>query len=59
VATATVARAFRELERDRIIATRGRHGSFVLDAPARVMAAERDRRLKARARRPRPRAGEV
>jgi GntR family transcriptional regulator len=49
VATATVARAFRELERDRIIATRGRHGSFVLDAPTRVMAAERDRRLKAAA----------
>jgi GntR family transcriptional regulator len=51
VATATVARAFRELERDQTISTRGRHGSFVLDAPARVAAAERERRLAAAARR--------
>jgi GntR family transcriptional regulator len=49
VATATVARAFRELERDQIVATRGRHGTFVLDAPARVAAAERDQRLLAAA----------
>jgi DNA-binding transcriptional regulator YhcF (GntR family) len=50
VATATVARGFRELERDRIITTRGRHGTFVLDAPARVAQAELDRRLVAAAR---------
>ena len=50
VATATIARAFRELERDQIVATRGRHGTFVLDAPARVAAAERERRLRAAAR---------
>ena len=50
VATATVARAFRELERDQIITTRGRHGTFVLDAPARVASAERDQRLVAAAR---------
>lgn len=50
IATATVARAFRELERDQTISTRGRHGSFVLDAPARVAAAERERRLAEAAR---------
>jgi DNA-binding transcriptional regulator YhcF (GntR family) len=51
VATATIARAFRELERDQIITTRGRHGTFVLDAPARVAATERDQRLATAARR--------
>jgi DNA-binding transcriptional regulator YhcF (GntR family) len=45
VATATIARVFRELERDQIIITRGRHGTFVLDAPARAATAERDLRL--------------
>ncbi len=50
VATATIARAFRELERDQIITARGRHGTFVLDAPAQVAAAERDQRLAAAAR---------
>jgi GntR family transcriptional regulator len=50
VATATIARAFRELERDQIIITRGRRGTFVLDAPARVASAERDQRLAAAAR---------
>jgi GntR family transcriptional regulator len=50
VATATIARAFRELERDQIITTRGRHGTFVLDAPTQVAAAERDQRLATAAR---------
>jgi GntR family transcriptional regulator len=49
VATATIARVFRELERDQIITTRGRHGTFVLDAPAQAAAAERDQRLAAAA----------
>lgn len=49
VATATIARVFRELERDQVITTRGRHGTFVLDVPARVATAERDRRLAAAA----------
>ncbi|HEX8863501.1 MAG TPA: GntR family transcriptional regulator [Actinomycetes bacterium] len=50
VATATIARAFRELERDQIVETRGRHGTFVLDAPTQVAAAERERRLREAAR---------
>jgi DNA-binding transcriptional regulator YhcF (GntR family) len=49
VATATIARVFRELERDQIITTRGRHGTFILDAPAQAAAAERDQRLAAAA----------
>ena len=49
MATATIARVFRELERDQIITTRGRHGTFVLDAPAQAAAAERDQRLAAAA----------
>jgi DNA-binding transcriptional regulator YhcF (GntR family) len=51
VATATIARVFRELERDQIITTRGRHGTFVLDAPAQAGAAERDQHLAAAAHR--------
>jgi GntR family transcriptional regulator len=50
VATATIARAFRELERDQIVETRGRHGTFVLDAPTQVAAVERERRLREAAR---------
>jgi len=50
VATATIARAFRELERDHIVETRGRHGTFVLDAPTQVATAERERRLREAAR---------
>ncbi len=45
IATATVARAYRELERDRIIHSRGRHGTFVLDKPTRVTPPEREQRL--------------
>ena len=48
VATATIARVFRELERDQIT-TRGRHGTFVLDAPTQAAGAERDQRLAAAA----------
>ena len=36
VAGGTVARAFRELEADGIIATRGRHGSFVAEMNGRA-----------------------
>jgi len=49
IATATVARAYRELERDRIIHSRGRHGTFVLDKPTRVTPPEREQRLAAAA----------
>lgn len=49
VATATVARAYRELERDGIIQSRGRHGTFILDAPTRATTSERERRLAAAA----------
>ena len=34
-ASGTVARAYRELESDGVITTRGRHGSFVSAPPAR------------------------
>ena len=34
LAGGTVTRAYRELERDGVIAGRGRHGTFVLDRPA-------------------------
>ncbi len=34
VATNTVARAYRELELDRLVATHGRHGTIVLTPPA-------------------------
>jgi DNA-binding transcriptional regulator YhcF (GntR family) len=34
LASGTVARAYRELEADGVIVTRGRHGSFVADAKA-------------------------
>jgi GntR family transcriptional regulator len=42
VAGGTVARAYRELERDGLIGGRGRHGTFVLDG-ARTMPAEERR----------------
>lgn len=52
LAAGTVARAFRELESDGVVETRGRHGTFVL-APAapRRAAAEVRRRLEEAARR--------
>jgi DNA-binding transcriptional regulator YhcF (GntR family) len=50
VAAGTISRAFRELEHDGAIRTRGRHGTFVLDAPARASGAERDSGLDAAAR---------
>lgn len=49
VATATIARAYRELERDRLIESRGRHGTFILDAPTRATTSEREQRLAAAA----------
>jgi DNA-binding transcriptional regulator YhcF (GntR family) len=49
LAAATVQRAYRELERDRVVRGRGRHGTFVLDPPARIDATEQDRRLAAAA----------
>lgn len=42
VAGGTVARAYRELERDELIGGRGRHGTFVLEG-ARTMPAEERR----------------
>lgn len=52
LAAGTVARAFRELEADGVVETRGRHGTFVL-APAvvRRTPAEVQRRLEDAARR--------
>ena len=49
LAAATVQRAYRELEHDRVVASRGRHGTFVLDPPAHVDQDEQDRRLAAAA----------
>ena len=49
VAGGTVARAYRELERDGLIVTRGRHGTFVLDQPAKASQADRDEQLAAAA----------
>lgn len=40
LATATVARAFRELERDGVIETRGRHGTYVCEASDPAVDAE-------------------
>jgi DNA-binding transcriptional regulator YhcF (GntR family) len=50
LAPGTVARAFRELENDGIIVTRGRRGTHVRAVPPRPPAAERRRRLTAAAR---------
>ncbi len=44
LAGGTVARAYRELERERLIASRGRHGTFVVDRPL-ASKKERERAL--------------
>lgn len=46
IAPGTVARAFRELELEGIIETRGRHGTRVKSAPAVPRRAEVDRRIR-------------
>jgi DNA-binding transcriptional regulator YhcF (GntR family) len=46
LADGTVARAYRELERDRWIVTRGRHGTFVDGAGSRGSSRERKRQLR-------------
>jgi DNA-binding transcriptional regulator YhcF (GntR family) len=46
IAPGTVARAFRELESEGIIETRGRHGTRVKSAPAVPGRAEGDRRIR-------------
>ncbi|HEY3211040.1 MAG TPA: GntR family transcriptional regulator [Actinomycetota bacterium] len=45
LAGGTVARAYRELERDGLIVTRGRHGTFVNGARERAASPDRERRL--------------
>jgi DNA-binding transcriptional regulator YhcF (GntR family) len=50
LAPGTVARAFRELENDGIITSRGRHGTHVRALPPRPPAAERRKRLAEAAR---------
>lgn len=52
LAGGTVTRAYRELERDGVIAGRGRHGTFVRDRPAAASAHAPDpgRRLEEAAR---------
>ncbi len=45
IAPGTVARAYRELEADGILVTRGRHGTHVAAAPPPPPRAERQRRL--------------
>src|SRR5215475_12628772 len=49
LAAATVQRAYRELEHYRVVASRGRHGTFVLDPPIQIDHDEQDRRLAAAA----------
>jgi GntR family transcriptional regulator len=46
LAGGTVARAYRELENDGVIATRGRHGSFVAEVNAAKRGQVPDRALK-------------
>ena len=46
LAPGTVGRAFRELEVEGIIESRGRHGTHVKSAPKRPQAAERARRIR-------------
>jgi GntR family transcriptional regulator len=48
VAPGTVARAYRELEVERVIVTKGRHGTFVV-GPPELSRRERDRRLASEA----------
>jgi DNA-binding transcriptional regulator YhcF (GntR family) len=43
VAPGTIARAFRELESDGVVETRGRHGTFVTGSPRRTKAEHRVR----------------
>jgi GntR family transcriptional regulator len=51
LAAGTVTRAYRELERDGVIAGRGRHGTFVRDRPAAaVQSPDLGRRLEEAAR---------
>jgi DNA-binding transcriptional regulator YhcF (GntR family) len=51
LAAGTVTRAYRELERDGVIAGRGRHGTFVRDRPAAaVQPSDLGRRLEEAAR---------
>ncbi|HYT81319.1 MAG TPA: GntR family transcriptional regulator [Actinomycetota bacterium] len=45
LAGGTVARAYRELERDGLIVTRGRHGTFVNETRDRAGSANRQREL--------------
>lgn len=45
LAGGTVARAYRELERDGLITTRGRHGTFVNGARERAASPDRARQL--------------
>jgi len=49
IAPGTVGRAFRELEVEGIIESRGRHGTHVKSAPRPPHAAERGRRIRAAA----------
>jgi DNA-binding transcriptional regulator YhcF (GntR family) len=49
LAAATVQRAYRELERDHVVRSRGRHGTFIQDPPAHLDPNEQDRRLAAAA----------
>jgi DNA-binding transcriptional regulator YhcF (GntR family) len=46
LAPGTVGRAFRELESEGIIESRGRHGTHVKNAPQRPQASERGRRIR-------------
>ena len=50
LAGGTVARAYRELEAEGVIVTRGRHGTFVVDQPPKVGEAVRNRQLAEAAR---------
>lgn len=50
VAPGTVGRAFRELEAEGLIESRGRHGTHVIAVPARPKAPERERRIRDAAR---------
>lgn len=50
LASGTVSRAYRELERDGVIVSRGRHGTFVLDTPRSVPAVDTEQGLAAAAR---------